>query len=113
MTPTLSLGKLRCEYLVNSLGIDTQTPRLSWIVKSKENVQAQSAYQQRTIAERVAGLLALWRHVPTDFTAFLAEDYDRLPDTVHLYARSVGVGLVHWWRNYWLLRSIDEIASQA
>ena len=32
----------------------------------------------------------------------LAEDYDRLPETVHLYARSVGVNLVEWWRNYWL-----------
>lgn len=36
---------LRCEYLVNPLGIDVVRPRLSWIVESPENGQSQSTYQ--------------------------------------------------------------------
>lgn len=53
-------------------------------------------------------LMALFQAVPTDFTPFLAEDYDCLPETVHLYARSVGVEMVQWWRNYWLLHHIMQ-----
>ena len=36
---------LRCEYLVNPLGIDVVRPRLSWVVESPENGQLQSAYR--------------------------------------------------------------------
>ena len=35
---------LRCEYLVDPLGIDQTTPRLSWIVESGERGQRQTAY---------------------------------------------------------------------
>ena len=31
---------LRCEYLVNPLGIDAVKPRLSWVVESPENGQS-------------------------------------------------------------------------
>ena len=36
---------LRCEYLVNPLGIDVIEPRLSWIVESDERAQYQTAYR--------------------------------------------------------------------
>jgi alpha-L-rhamnosidase len=36
---------LRCEYLVNPLGIGVTQPRLSWIVQSEERDQAQTAYR--------------------------------------------------------------------
>jgi len=36
---------LRCEYLVNPLGIGIIKPRLSWIVESDERVQYQTAYR--------------------------------------------------------------------
>jgi Bacterial alpha-L-rhamnosidase 6 hairpin glycosidase domain/Alpha-L-rhamnosidase N-terminal domain/Bacterial alpha-L-rhamnosidase C-terminal domain/Bacterial alpha-L-rhamnosidase concanavalin-like domain len=36
---------LRCEYLVDPLGIDVEKPRLSWILASDERGQAQSAYR--------------------------------------------------------------------
>ena len=39
-TSTLRPTGLRCEYLVNPLGIDALQPRLSWIVESEENGQA-------------------------------------------------------------------------
>ncbi|MHA1264455.1 MAG: glycoside hydrolase family 78 protein [Candidatus Helarchaeota archaeon] len=35
---------LRCEYLVNPLGIDVLKPRLSWIIKSTDRSQIQTAY---------------------------------------------------------------------
>lgn len=36
---------LRCEYLVNPLGIDVLNPRLSWILESSERAQNQTAYR--------------------------------------------------------------------
>ncbi len=36
---------LRCEYLVNPLGIGVTQPRLSWIVRSEERGQVQTAYR--------------------------------------------------------------------
>jgi alpha-L-rhamnosidase len=36
---------LRCEYLVDPLGIDATKPRLSWIITSPERGQRQTAYQ--------------------------------------------------------------------
>ena len=36
---------LRCEHLVNPLGIDAMQPRLSWVMKTGERAQSQFAYQ--------------------------------------------------------------------
>ncbi len=36
---------LRCDYFENPLGIDNQTPKLSWIINSPERNQKQTAYQ--------------------------------------------------------------------
>jgi len=44
-TETLNPEYLRCEYLVNPLGIDVTKPRLSWIVKSSSHRQKQTAYR--------------------------------------------------------------------
>ncbi|MHA1300557.1 MAG: glycoside hydrolase family 78 protein [Candidatus Helarchaeota archaeon] len=38
-------NNLRCEYLVNPLGIDVKNPRLSWILESNERNQTQTAYR--------------------------------------------------------------------
>ena len=38
-------GGLRCEYLVSPLGLGTAKPRLSWVVRSEERAQRQTAYQ--------------------------------------------------------------------
>ena len=40
-----SVGKLRCEYLDNPLGIDMLTPRLSWKMASDKRGQKQTAYR--------------------------------------------------------------------
>ena len=41
---TLSISRLRCEYLDNPLGIDVLEPRLTWLVTSNERAQRQTAY---------------------------------------------------------------------
>src|SRR5438034_11476738 len=41
----LHAASLKCEYLVNPLGIDASSPRLSWMLESDERAQKQSAYQ--------------------------------------------------------------------
>jgi alpha-L-rhamnosidase len=41
----LAPADLRCEYVVNPLGVDVASPRLFWIVESKERGQKQTAYQ--------------------------------------------------------------------
>jgi alpha-L-rhamnosidase len=41
----LHAASLKCEYLVNPLGIDTSSPRLSWILESDQREQKQSANQ--------------------------------------------------------------------
>ena len=41
----LTMNNLRCEYLVNPLGIDAVKPRLSWTLHSDQRGQTQTAYQ--------------------------------------------------------------------
>jgi alpha-L-rhamnosidase len=44
-TGALRPTELRCEYLVNPLGIDERAPRLSWTLESEVRAQRQTAYQ--------------------------------------------------------------------
>jgi len=55
-------------------------------------------------AELATEIFSFRRKVPEDFTHYLADDYDQLPEAVHLYARMVGAIMLDWWRNYWVLR---------
>lgn len=41
----VEIKNLRCEYLVNPLGIDATSPRLSWIITSEQRGEKQQAYQ--------------------------------------------------------------------
>src|SRR3974390_2197706 len=41
----LTPANLRCEYLVNPLGIGVTEPRLSWTLQSEERAQVQTAYR--------------------------------------------------------------------
>ncbi|BDI31194.1 hypothetical protein CCAX7_32450 [Capsulimonas corticalis] len=51
----LQPGQLRCEYLVNPLGVDAQHPRLSWKLASQTRGQRQTAYE--ILVARGAGAL--------------------------------------------------------
>ena len=43
--PTVTISELKCEYSINPLGIDSQHPRLSWVLTSSKRAQTQSAYE--------------------------------------------------------------------
>jgi len=44
-TQSIKIENLRCEYLSEPLGIETQHPRFSWIIVSNENNVSQQSYQ--------------------------------------------------------------------
>ena len=46
-TKKICVTNLRCEYLVNPLGIDERTPRLSWAIESSRRGARQIAYRLR------------------------------------------------------------------
>ena len=41
----LRASGLRCEHLVDPLGVDVRVPRLGWVVESEERHQIQTGYQ--------------------------------------------------------------------
>ena len=51
---SLNIGKLRCEYLENPLGIDTVKPRFSWILLSDRRNTMQTAYHIQVAASSEA-----------------------------------------------------------
>ena len=96
--PELSLTDLRCEYLVNPLGIDEPRPRLSWVLQSDRRGEKQTAYQVL-----VAGS-----------PDRLADDQDDLWDSGRVEsAQSVhvvydGAELASGQRVYWKVRVWDK-----
>lgn len=50
----LTVGHLRCEYLVDPLGIGTAEPRLSWVLSSDRRGARQSAYRILVASEQAA-----------------------------------------------------------
>jgi alpha-L-rhamnosidase len=94
--PTLAPARLRCEYLVNPLGIDVPRPRLSWELVSDRRADRQTAYQLLAAGSEAA--LAADRGDLWD-TGRVASD-----QSLHLvYAgRSVSSGeRVHWKVRVW------------
>lgn len=57
MEPEPSIKLLRCEYLIDPLGIDERAPRLSWLIKSNRRGARQTAYRIG-VASRQDALLA-------------------------------------------------------
>jgi len=57
-------------------------------------------------AQQAAEILALSKKIPQDFTDWLSQDFPIIPEAAHIYARSVGIVMINWWRDYWMLRHI-------
>lgn len=57
-------------------------------------------------AEKALSVLSTSKKVPEDFTIFLSEDSEKLPEEryVQLQARAVGRPIVIWYWHYWILR---------
>ncbi len=73
----LTITDLRCEYMVNPLGIDAAYPRLSWMLKGEGRNQRQEAYQIRAATTREGlddnGLPDLWDSGKVESNAILVE----------------------------------------
>jgi alpha-L-rhamnosidase len=58
------IGDLKCEYLVNPLGIDAVHPRLTWVMNDSRHGAMQTAYQLSVSTDSVAlnkGIAATWK----------------------------------------------------
>jgi len=97
-TPTVafSVANLRCDYLVNPLGIDERSPRLSWTLESEARGARQLAYRIRvasTAAKLTAGDADLWdtSRIETDQT------------THHVYSGTplTSRSTAHWTVEVW------------
>ncbi|MEO7719005.1 MAG: family 78 glycoside hydrolase catalytic domain [Capsulimonas sp.] len=86
------LGHLRCEFLVNPLGVDAEHPRLSWQLQSPTRGQKQTAYQV-LVASSAAALKSgkgdLWN------SGKVASD-DAL--TIPYSGRPLASGQQCWWK---------------
>jgi len=74
---SLTPDDLRCEYLVDPLGVDEARPRLSWIIRSSQRGQKQSAYRilvasSRELIDKKVGDLWDSGMVASDQTAQVA-----------------------------------------
>jgi len=58
--------ELRCEYLVNPLGVDTPRPRFSWVLEHSERGQAQTAYEIVVSSSPAAESADFWQSGKVD-----------------------------------------------
>jgi alpha-L-rhamnosidase len=90
--------ELRCEYLVNPVGIDVEQPRLSWKIISDKNNVIQIAYEIRVAtSEQVLkrGKVLLWNSGKVQSTQSVNVEY-------------LGTALLPIQRVYWQVRIWDQ-----
>ena len=92
---------LRCEYRVDPLGIDSRTPRLSWIILSDRRAEIQTAY--RVLAASSAELLAKGRGDLWDSGKIESDRQNQVE-----YA---GKPLESRMRCYWKVRTWDKAGA--
>jgi alpha-L-rhamnosidase len=92
------LTNLRCEYRVDPLGIDTERPRLSWVLESGERGQGQTAYRI-LVADRLEKLARdegnLW-------------DSGRVASTETIQIEYEGSSLTSGLKCFWKVRIWDR-----
>jgi alpha-L-rhamnosidase len=94
----VQVGRLRCEYLLDPLGIDVARPRLSWTLQSPERGQRQTAYQ--VLVASSPELLAqdkgdLW-------------DSGKITSDQSLHVEYAGSPLASWQACWWKVRTWDK-----
>lgn len=95
---TMKPTELKCEYLVNPIGIDAERPRLSWALESARRAERQTAYQVQVASSE--GALAgdrpeLW-------------DSGKVESAETLQVEYAGTPLVSGQRCLWRVRSWDR-----
>jgi alpha-L-rhamnosidase len=90
--------RLRCEYLINPLGIDEPQPRLSWALESPRRGETQTAYQ------------ILVASTPEDLAANRGDlwDSDKVAADNTAHIEYAGVALASGQPAWWKVRSWDR-----
>ncbi len=97
-TADLNVGDLRCEYRENPIGIDTTSPRFSWVLNSDQQAESQTAYQ--ILVATTADLLG------KDTGDLWDTGKVKSPDAIQIpYA---GKALVSGERYFWKVRVWDK-----
>ncbi len=92
---------IRCEYLVNPLGIDVAKPRLSWILSSRQRGQRQTAYQIIAASDKEKlsqGKGDLW-------------DTGKVESSQSVHVEYIGKKLGSGTRCFWKVRCWDKDAT--
>jgi alpha-L-rhamnosidase len=97
----LTISHLRCEYLVDPLGIDEATPRLSWTVESDRRGARQAAWRVRVTSD--AGDLWDSGRVEDDRTTQI--EYDGVPLTSRMTC--------HWQVQVWDEQGQSAVSAPA
>ncbi len=108
MSATIKVTRLRCEYLVNPLGIDQSLPRLSWIIESDRQGTYQSARRVRVASAPellAAGQSDLW-------------DSGRIEDDRSVHICYEGMPLTsrqpcHWQVQIWDQQGVPVLSDPA
>ncbi len=94
----ITVGRLRCEYKENPLGIDQTQPRLSWVIESAERAQYQSAYQIQAASDPdllLSGTPDLW-------------DTGKVASSITSHIPYDGKPLISQQAVYWRVRVWDQ-----
>jgi alpha-L-rhamnosidase len=91
-------SNLRCEYLVNPLGIDVEAPRLSWELKSESHNVRQTAYQ------------ILVAHTAESLASDQADLWDsgKVPSDQQFHIEYKGLPLTSCMACFWKVRVWDQ-----
>lgn len=92
------IAGLKTEYLTEPLGIDTTSPRLSWVMKSDVRAQKQTAYRI-LVASNINTLKADFGDV---------WDSGKTPSAESIHAEYTGKSLLSGTRYYWKVRIWDQ-----
>jgi len=101
---------LKCEYLVNPIGIDTKSPRFSWLVIHEKRNQKQSAYQILVASNKEllnSNKGDLWDSGKIDSDLHFNILYEGSP----LKSDSMYFWRVKWWDKHGVESEFSPIAS--
>lgn len=96
---------LRCEYLVNPVGIDVKQPRFSWVLEHTERGQKQSAYQVLVSTQPSAEKGDMWDSGKKSSSESIHITYN---------GKSLKSGQTYYWKvRYWDKDGVQSSWSEA
>jgi hypothetical protein len=84
--------RLRCEYLINPLGVDVRRPRFFWVPRSERREERQSAYRIVVAASPNDSRNVLWDSGKVKSGRFTQVEYE---------GRALASGTTYYWKVRW------------